>query len=440
MPSMTKIVFMIMVFPMLLSAFLLHPRQTNAETTVPADFYFERTLRVGAEGEDVRYLQQLLNQDSETSVRAPGLRGGLGNETTFFGPATEKAVIAFQKKYAMEVLAPARLTKGTGTVGPLTRIKLNTLLAFARANVSRQEEELVESAVLQTSTEPAFSFEELNTKTRGALVNILCTSKSGGVFSPLSGSGITIDPRGVVLTNAHIGQYFLLKDYLAPGYIDCVIRTGEPAQNRYRATLLYISSEWVARNAEKISEERPTGTGEYDFALLLIDRSASPDSPLPSAFPFIPMNDTGASVNLRELALAAAYPAGFLSGINIQRDLYPSSSVVTVGRVYSFHGKGADIFSIGGSVIAQQGSSGGAVVNQYGKLIGLIVTSSAGKTTSERNLNALSVRHIENTLQKETGYDLPSFFSGDITAQAKNFNLEKVPDLRKKLLTALAPD
>lgn len=429
-----------MILPVIIGAVLLSPSKAAAKIAIPENFYFERTLHVGAEGEDVRYLQILLNQDTETRVSASGLRGSIGKETTLFGPATKKAVIAFQQKYAREVLAPAGLTRGTGSVGPLTRSKLNTLLAFVRAGVSEKEEGTAVPITSLLPAEPTLSFEELNTKTRNALVNILCTSKSGGVFSPLSGSGITIDPRGIILTNAHIGQYFLLKDYLVPGYIDCVIRAGEPAQNRYRATLLYISSEWIAKNAEKISEEKPTGTGEYDFALLLIDQPWDPDSPLPEAYPYLPIDESGATLRPKEHVLAAAYPAGFLSGINIQRDLYPSSSIVSVEGMFSFHGKGADIFSIGGSVVAQHGSSGGAVVNQYGKLVGLIVTSSTGKTTSERNLNALRISHLENILREETGYDLPSFLSGDVNTRAKNFNLEKVPELKKKLLTALTPD
>ena len=35
----------------------------------------------------------------------------------------------------------------------------------------------------------------------------------GRLFNPISGSGVIVDSRGVVLTNAHVGQFFLLHDY-----------------------------------------------------------------------------------------------------------------------------------------------------------------------------------------------------------------------------------
>jgi len=47
-----------------------------AEKAIPDGFRFERTLRVGSQGDDARYLQILLNRDNETRVNAPGLIGG----------------------------------------------------------------------------------------------------------------------------------------------------------------------------------------------------------------------------------------------------------------------------------------------------------------------------------------------------------------------------
>ncbi len=91
--------------------------------------FFTRTLTLGSQGEDVRQLQAFLNSSPDTRVNAPGLVGGAGAETTYFGPLTRAAVIRFQEKYANQILAPLGLTKGTGLVGASTRASLNSIIA-----------------------------------------------------------------------------------------------------------------------------------------------------------------------------------------------------------------------------------------------------------------------------------------------------------------------
>ncbi len=77
-------------------------------------------LSQGSSGADVKCLQALLNQSVATQVAATGV-GSAGSETTYFGSLTKAAVVKYQ---TANTISPA-----VGYVGPLTRAKLNTVLA-----------------------------------------------------------------------------------------------------------------------------------------------------------------------------------------------------------------------------------------------------------------------------------------------------------------------
>lgn len=281
------------------------------------------------------------------------------------------------------------------------------------------------------------SFSKINEITRTALVNIFCTTKSGGYFNPTTGSGIIIDERGIILTNAHVAQYFLLKNYLTENFVDCVIRVGSPAKTLYRAKLIFISPSWIKNNANNINEQSPKGTGEDDYALLLITERTDSTKTIPDSFSFIEILYDTEDIKKGDRVLLVAYPAGFLGGISVSKDLYISSSVVEIMDLFTFKEGTFDLFSIGGSVVAQKGSSGGAVVNTENKLIGIIVTSSIEETTADRDLRAITISHINRSFTKDTGFSLQTFFEGNMLAEANAFNTNIAPTLTQFLVDEL---
>jgi len=295
----------------------------------------------------------------------------------------------------------------------------------------------ISSNKLSQTNQESFLFSTINQKTREALVNIFCVTKSGGTFKPASGSGIIIDERGIILTNAHVAQYFLLKNYLTDNFIECVIRANSPAKSLYKVEPIFISPSWIQNNADNITQQSPTGTGEDDYALLLITEYTDKNKTLPKTFPFIsPLYNSG-DISIGKDVLLAAYPAGFLSGISIVKDLYISSAITKIIDVFTFKEGALDLFSIGGSIVAQQGSSGGAVVNRKNELLGIIVTSSEAENTQDRDLRAITIAHINRSFMKDTGFDLQTLFSGNIKAEVDAFNKNIATELTRLLVSEL---
>ena len=284
-----------------------------------------------------------------------------------------------------------------------------------------------------TTTAQAKDPGTVNTRTRAALVNIFCTPKTGG---PLSGSGIIVDSRGVILTNAHVAQFLLLQSALPEGRITCIVRTGSPAKPAYYAKLLYISTAWIDANASKIGQSHATGNGENDYAFLQIIGSVD-DSPLPNTFSFAQMTTDKPSKG--DEVLLAGYPAGFLESATIQKGLYITSSFTTVENLFTFKDpKKVDLVSVGGTVVSQSGASGGSVVRQRdGALLAVIATASDAANTASRDLRAITLAHIDRSLAAEGKGGIAALLTGDLSQKLEDFNTNTAPALAKKLLEAL---
>lgn len=295
------------------------------------------------------------------------------------------------------------------------------------APVARQKAPATEQAAVEPAT--------LNDRARQAVVNILCRAGSG--VQSISGSGVLIDPRGIILTNAHVAQFFLLTDYPTEGNVRCVIRTGSPARPSYGAELLYISPEWIRENAHDLAEQNPSGTGENDYAFVRITESVKRETPLPEKFPFLSF-DTANEQDIGENVLLTGYPAGFLGSFEIESNLHAVSSLATIGGIYTFGTNTPDLVSVGGSAVAQKGSSGGAVIEMAtGKLISLVVTSTEAATTGERDLRAITLSHIERSLLRSQGLTIGKLLEGDAAQMAQDFRITVAPTLTKILTNVL---
>lgn len=293
-----------------------------------------------------------------------------------------------------------------------------------------EPEQEVAATPENSGAQTSLSNTELNVSARAALVNIFCTNTGESSLSA-TGSGVVVDPRGVILTNAHLAQFFLLEE---PGFVNCRIRTGEPAKDAYDAELLYISPLWIQEHADTITESEPLGTGEHDFALLRITKSIT-SVELPDPFPYVIPNIGESAVQDGADVFIAGYPAGFLGGQVIHRELYPSSTETSIVRLFTFNNYTIDVFSLAGNILAQRGSSGAGVLDaQTGHLLGIVVTSSVEESTADRTLNAITLAHINRSILQDLGTSLPEYLSADLQTRATTFQNTIAPALRELLL------
>ncbi|HUO50349.1 MAG TPA: trypsin-like peptidase domain-containing protein [Candidatus Paceibacterota bacterium] len=349
---------------------------------------------------------------------------------------TQETPIARSQTSAVSIAAPIVATTTTSVAATTSAPQPQTAaIKKTKAQTTSAPAEKTVARVQNPYTTPPLSFTQVNVAARSAIVNILCQPKNGSM-RPISASGVIIDPKGVILTNAHVGQYVLLSESSEID-LSCTIRTGSPSTPAWKASIIFIPPVWVNEHAPEINVEHPTGTGEHDYALLAITGSAT-GAALPSQFPYI-SPDTRAAIGFPgDQVLVASYPAEFAGGIAAQYGLYANSTVTSIKQLMTFASGTPDVISLGGVIEAQSGSSGGAVVNAWGKLIGLIATTSEGTTTAARDLRAVSLSYINTDLKTQSGFDLSTYLGGDPVGESTDFGAHLAPSLIKEYITVLS--
>ncbi len=262
-----------------------------------------------------------------------------------------------------------------------------------------------------------------------AIVNIFCTFTTPEHIRTTTGTGFFVHSDGVILTNAHVAQYLLLEESTLLGEADCQIRQGNPAEAKYRAELLYLSPAWVQANAAVIDAAVPTGTGERDYALLYVASSLT-NEPLPARFPALALATNPLPIDSRDdTVIAAGYPAtGLLAG-GRTTPLIPKQASTTISKLYTFGSNYADVFSITGSLVGAEGSSGGPILRSDGTVIGMIVTKGDDATDGPGSLRAITISHIDRTITEETGFSLTRKISGNLSRRSQVFRETLAPFL-----------
>lgn len=256
-----------------------------------------------------------------------------------------------------------------------------------------------------------------------AIVNLVCEQKTREFKKRMSGTGFFVSQRGVILTNAHVAQFLLLKGIEDQGKVECSASTGAEGADAYDIELLYISPTWLLNHASLINDINPKGSGENDFALLYVTKKTDGSS-VSGNFAYLPPATSPVSKDLKgETVILVGYPRP--GEARAER----TTATTTVRGVFTFDSGFADIISLEESPLGYSGASGGPVIDRLGRAIGVIVTKSSGSTI----LNAIALAHVDRSIKSESGSDLLSMLNGDLDAQAVLFRTTISPILQEVL-------
>ena len=268
---------------------------------------------------------------------------------------------------------------------------------------------------------------------KDVVVNVICLQKTSAYTKLSTGSGVIISSNGLILTNAHVAYPFLQSSQFGMNTYSCTIRRENIPNYGYNAELVYYPIDWLNENSEVIKDPAPVGTGENDYAVLLM---TTPIGPAPKDQTFSSASlSVGASDMKNDVAVTIAGYPGSNTGV-FAVDARPGLKIADtqIDEFFTFGTRTFDVLQTGVNIVAKRGSSGGGVFNNS-ELYGLIVTTNEG--VDGTYANALTLPYIKRDFQNDTGIQFDDFVATSLDTLKQRFSSSYKDELKRIISESL---